>query len=675
MVFFTNYGLPGIDTDPTLWFYWAITQSLKEGVFFIHGNRFIGFPYGYDFSNIPYQTLFYDLIILLNYVLPNSTSWSTIIPLSNFFSLFTYVPTAYFTYRLALRITNHVYSAFLASIMFGFSYVFVIYGGGALGLNQIWVIPLYFWSLIRTIDNGYRTKDAILTAFIVAISFGISPYWGGYCVFFSPIFIYGMDNLDLVQRIKGSLKLYVHFTWVFICVNTEMLLSTLQFLNVSRSQNLGFAVNHIGQLIAHTYEHFIPQQDSLLHNYSQNTSYYYLGTITLILFFIYLIFFKKRNIVLLFFICFLISIFFSTNISPFYGLNDLVYKLYLRFFRAVTRLHFFSLLFIAMVAAESFRLLVTKYRKKTQMIVCIALCIFILLENYNTGVRWLVSTDMRKLSYLYSAVVKDPDVKVVISYPPYLDYNLPFPYNFMFMSQFVHGKTMVNGFDMQNPSHMRLRDKLKDLSVKTIATWQDIGVDMVMVYVYPYPVLNKQVDNLLKDKRVREVGRYVNTIDNNPYHPELENSYDIRVLKVERKLPNDYSRLIDTPQKLEVVGEYTQFGSSIFHVNFEKTGKNKISLKYPYDSRWAVISINKNLFSNKKFGISLFKSTSAWDGKINTWSLNTRENEDYYVLWITDTVRLPLILIKYIVLIIFLLYVMYSVIKKRIFPFIRRSHD
>lgn len=663
-VFFTNYGLSGIDTDPTLWFYWAIAQSFKEGTFFVHGNRFIGFPYGYDFSNIPYQTILYDLIIFINCLFPSSKGWGTIIPLSNFFSLFTYVPSAYFTYRLAHRICGNSYSAFLASIIFGFSYVFVIYGGGALALNQIWVIPLYYWSLIRTIELGYRTRDVILTAFIFAISFGISPYWGGYCFFFSPVFIYGMNNLSITQRLKGSLKLYLHFTWVFISVNTDMLLSTFQLLSVSRSKNLGFAVDHIGQLIAHMYEHFIPQHDSLLHSYSQNTSYYYLGTITLGLVFIYLIFFKKRNIIHLFFLCFVISILFSTNISPFYGLTDIVYKLYLRFFRAVTRLHFFSILFIAIVAADSFKQIVTRLSKKKQAILCILCCTLILLENCYTGARWLVSSDMRKLSYIYSAVTKDPDVKVIMNYPPFLDYNLPFPYNFMFMSQIVHGKIMVNGFDMQNPSHMNLRDKLKDLSPKTIDTWQDIGVDMLLVYVYPYPVLNDQVDDLLKDKRVREIGRYTTTIDHNPGHPEEVNKYDIRVLRIERKLPNDYSRLIGSPEKLEIAGEYTEFGNSIFHLHFDKAGRNNISLKYPYDPRWSIISIKKNLFSNNLSSIHLLRSTSAWDSKINTWSLDTSESENYYLLWTTDLLRLPSQVIKYIVIASLILYFLYVKIWK-----------
>jgi hypothetical protein len=243
-----------------------------------------------------------------------------------------------------------------------------------------------------------------------------------------------------------------------------------------------------------------------------------------------------------------------------------------------------------------------------------------------------------------------------MNYPPFLDYDLPYPLTFMFMSQIVHGKIMVNGFDMQNPSHMHLRDKLKDLSPKTIDIWQDIGVDVVMAYVSPYPLLNEQVDAVLKDKRVREIGRYVATIDHNQNHPEDVNKYDIRVLRVERRLPNDYSRLMGSPKKLVIAGEYKEFGNAIFHLDFEKVGKNNINLKYPYDARWAILPIKKNLFSNSLYNMRLFRSTSAWDGKINTWSLNTNEGENYYLLWTPDLLRLPFIFIKYIVIVIFILY-------------------
>lgn len=666
-VFSTSYGLSGIDTDATLWYYWARTHALYKGAFFAFNNSLIGFPYGFDMSSIPYKNILYDSIVLLNTYFGHDGGWRVIIMLSNFFSLFTYPLTAYFTYRMMLSISKNSYVSFVGGVIFGFSSYFLIYSGGALALNQLWLVPLYFWTLIVTIEREFKVRYIILSAFILAITFGITPYWGGYSIFFSPVILVAVGKMGLKRRLKGLVILFVIFLLVFICINGDLLISNFSFLSSNYAQSKGFVSDHFGQMIRHVYEHFIPQNRSLLHSASANNSYFYLGTISIALYFLYLLKDRKNQIANIFNVCLLISIFVSTYISSLYAVSELTYTFYLRLFRAVSRIHLYSVLFIGVVATISLKSLLQKYSRKVQLVLCLLLSLVILLENYDTHHNWLVATDMTKFERLYSDVKNDKDTKLVISYPLVATKEYPIPSNSQYIAQIHHGKTMVNGFNINNKQHMALLSELSELTPKVINKWQELGVDTVILYAKEIPGIDKKIALLLKDNRVKFIKKNTETVDSHPMNHKLDSVVDIRLLKISPKLSNAYSRIAKTPL-LSIDGDSKKLSSSIFQLHFNKIGTQTVQLNYPFHPDWRILSINKSIWADfRKLGdIRQISSISVNNGEANNWTFSNQPASNYYILWLPDLYTLPFVYLKLITISILGVYFIFLVSKKTI---------
>lgn len=651
---FTHYGLSGIDTDGTLWFYWARTRALLENTFFPFNNSLIGFPFGFDMSAIPYKNLVYDGIVFLNSLVVRDGEWSVIIFLSNLFSLLSYPITSYFAFRMLYSIVKNAPASFLGGVMFGFSFYFLRYSGGALSLNQLWVVPLYFWCLINTAKNNFQTRDILVTAFVNAITFAISPYWGGYNVFFTPIIMLGFGGLPLGSRLGKWVVVLIHFMWVFACINGEFIITHFTILSVTQANAIGYVSDYLVQAIGGVYQHFTPHNRSALFSQSLNEGYFYLGTVSLGLYFIFLIRSKRNRLITIIHLCFLISIVVSTSVGLLQGVSESIYKLYLRFFRAISRVHLYSLLFIGVIAAESFKSLASRYSKPTQIFLCTALCLFVLLENYSSEKDWLVRTDMNKLEALYSDVKENPDVSLVISYPLVEDVKYPIPTTYQYIAQMIHGKTMVNGFNVKNTQHMRLMRDLINLTPEVIDTWQDIGVDLVILYPDRIRGINEKLELLVKDERVQIVGKRSVKIDEHLVNRNSDTVVSVILLKITKKLPNEYY-IAQKSQLIELRGNYKKISSSGFQLMFNEPGKNKLTLNYPFDPRWLVISTRQGIINNitNLRDIRMVSSRSGREGKTNDWNVVVSRGNQYYLFWQPDLLSTPFIYLRIITLVLF----------------------
>lgn len=340
----TNYGMSDVDTDGTLWYFWARMFTHDHAIAFDINNLLFGYPLGFDYSFIPFYSLIYELNIFAVRLFGGSLS--AIVAISNLSSLMTYPIGAISGFLLSYYLTRNKYASFIAGLIFSFSYYHILMGRGAMSQNHIEFIPLYFLSLFYALDRK-TVATYILSALMLSIVFMSNAYFAFFCGLFSIFFVLFYQREALKNKFGVSLKYYSTLFIILFLTNINFIISQRRVFN---RQNLEILRSFIpeGQVVT-TLSFFVPSVSSWFYpiiNSGDNFMGY--GALALGLAGLFLL--RKNRLFVLLLFCFLISVLLASNIPGLFFINKL-YFLVFGMFRAVSRLNILSSLFLSLMAA------------------------------------------------------------------------------------------------------------------------------------------------------------------------------------------------------------------------------------------------------------------------------------------------------------------------------------
>ena len=271
----TQYSMPGIDTDGTMWSIWAI--NFKGGAAFI--NDLWSYPYGYDFYGVPFNNLLDSSKILFLNLLGGQ--WQYLILITNLSAILAYPFAAITMFIFAHYITRDFRASFIAGIIFGFSHYFILLGRGSLSNNHFELIPLFYLAICYAIENNSRIVLA-LGATIMAIQFGINAYWGFFAGLFTPIVFALYGEMSFKARAIQFCYFFAFSIFAIGLINyelviTQFLISKSSLATIARPPTL--LINELIPAISI----FSPPSSSWMYTWSNSNESFFLGYTALIL--------------------------------------------------------------------------------------------------------------------------------------------------------------------------------------------------------------------------------------------------------------------------------------------------------------------------------------------------------------------------------------------------------
>ncbi len=534
------YGMSDVDTDATLWFYWGqIVEHLRSGNF--QSNSLIGYPYGYDLTLIPYKIPFYSFLIWIMTWLGGTID--SIVLVSNIASLITYPITAFITYLLCLKISKGHLASMVGGVVFGFSYYFILMGRGALSLNQIWVIPLFFLGFLNYLERK-STYQLLLTHLISILAFYINPYWCFFNLLLSvPLFLlYPYKKKESKYNlVKSFLVFYGSFITLFIVTNIEYIYTNLAVLS---SRAAGLKVGRdlgVTSYLLNPASYFAFARDSVFSMTGLGDNP--LGYTSLLIAIIGLIKHRNVQVMRVFMICILITILISSNIPLLHPINELYFK-YFNIFRAVSRLNLYASLFLAILVSVTLDQFSRSYVgiRRFYCLISIIIIVMILCESQTKDPSWQQMTNIQSMRKTYERIRNDESIKSVVVYPQQLSngtYGVPAPH--MLMGQIIHGKQLVNGVDPFNEEQIRFYNKTAMLvSPPTIGYLEKSGVDTILIHDKLTNNFKEIKRRLSSDKRLQYYGAFVGDPDTDNLGNEMitanEKSRSIVVYRIRANL-------------------------------------------------------------------------------------------------------------------------------------------
>lgn len=544
---FSGYGMSDVDTDGTLWYYWARIFSSNNNIFFNNNNQILSYPFGYDFSFIPFSTFIYEIIIVFIKLLGNNID--NIITVSNIFSILTYPITAYSFYLLFNYISNNKFASFFVGLFATFSFHFILMSRGALSLNQVYFVPLFLFSLFYFLKKK-SFVSLLLSSLIFAILFGYNAYWAFFSGLFSIIIIVLYSFLYREINKKNVLHiLFYYFSLIGITLSLNFQFIIQNSYNLDKTSVVRNTLRVIipQNELLHIRDYFLPPLNSYIYQGKMIThGDTFLGYI-LLFFAISGVFFLKRKDYfknyLIFFVCFLASILFSSRIPGLTKINDIYFN-YFGIFRAVSRLSMFASFFLSLMSGYVLVYLYDKYfRNKTNIskLIFVAsmviISFLIIIEGINNDGTFKKITKIEGLKQTYEAVKNNPDIKIIAQYPMWLSNGENGnPANYQLMGQIIHNKTLVSGASPFNENQLGFYESVKDIeNFETIDILKKYKVDTIIVNKNLFIYGDNIVNYLKKDKRLTYIGEYKGEMDdgdNNPYISVNELSRDIVVFHI-----------------------------------------------------------------------------------------------------------------------------------------------
>jgi hypothetical protein len=343
--FFTHYGMPDIDSDGTMWYLWAKIFSQQHSFYFNLNNSLFGFPTGYDYSSIPLFSLIYEIGIYLARLAGGA--WSDILAFANFSTLIAYPLSAFSGFLLAYYLVRDKYAAFVAGLIFSFSYYHIMMGRGFMSTNHVEFVPLYFLSLFYALDK--KTLSAIIiSGLTLSLTFMSNVYLAFFCGLFSIFFIllYRADTFQ--EKAKIVVKYYGIVFTILLLTNINYFIS--QRLVFNRQNFVTIGRNFIAEdQTVRVISFFTPSQGNWLYPFS-NSGNNFMGYAALGLGLVGLYLLKKNKLYFLLFVSFLISVLLASNIPGLFFINKIYFRIF-GMFRAVSRLNILSSLFLSLMAA------------------------------------------------------------------------------------------------------------------------------------------------------------------------------------------------------------------------------------------------------------------------------------------------------------------------------------
>lgn len=646
----THYGMPDVDSDGTMRYFWARLFTEKNKINFNLNNLFASYPFGYDVSYIPSFSLIYEITIrLVDFF---GFSWRTILLVVNTSLIFAYTSTAFFTFLLAYYLTRSKFASLISGFIFGFSFYFILMGRVYISQNQLEFIPLYFLSLFYYLDKK-NSRSLILSGLAFTLIFLVNSY----LAFFSLIFSFPVILLYKKEQIKEKAwTIFLYYSIVLglgTLMNINFVYQQLYIFNPTLLKMAGKVFVPEKQVVD-LLTFFVPSVNNFLYKdigFGNN----FLGYTSLIVGLSGMVFIKriKKYAILLF--CFLLSILLASNIPSLFFLNELYFKFFSAF-RAVSRFNIFSSLFLSLMAALSVKYFLTEYKiyfnKKKLTIayaVLVIVCLLIILEGLNLDQTWKRTTDFSKIAALYDPIKNNRDIKVIAGYPMKLSNGTNgSPPNYELLGQIIHGKSLVGGLDPFSIKAAEYFNSVKDIEKsETIDNLSKNGVDTVIIYKGLLNNSKNIIANLKVDNRLNYIGDYRADYDDGPYLSANDLARNFAVFQIKDVVVNNKNKVNNKVIIKNLSGgssEYTKSSGTKYEVILKDINtKIDLILDEPYSEKWRMYPGKKNflrdlsylyrkgVFENTHMRADIYKNSWTIDPnyiKQNFTKENYKQNPD-----------------------------------------------
>ena len=320
------YGMSGVDTDGSFWYYW-MKNFADVNLINFNLNNFLTYPFGYDLYYIPFSNIHGVGGIVPFLIKFFDISTSNLAFLSNLSIFLSYPVVAIITYFLSLHLTKNRFAAFCSGTIFAFSYFFILMGRGSLSHNHIEFIPLFFLFLFLYLDTK-KNYLFLLSVLSFALLLHINAYWAFFCGIFS-IFILFFYVISGRFKLIEVTKFYFVLLIITSLLNFNFIMQNIYTLN-SELLKLAGKTFVVEKQLSNALALFSPSKESFLYGnfIDYNNRGIFLGYMAVIISFLGLFFNRKNKLYLLFFICFLFSILLMSFIPAFSPINELYFKFF-----------------------------------------------------------------------------------------------------------------------------------------------------------------------------------------------------------------------------------------------------------------------------------------------------------------------------------------------------------
>lgn len=507
----THYGLPDVDTDGTFWYLWNSSQNQINKTPF-NPNVYLTYPYGFETSYIPFESLIYDIIISILKII--GPTIQNIIFVTNISTILSYPIAGLCMYLLSYYITKRELPSFVAGLIFSFSYYHVLMGRGSLSLNHTFFIPLYYLFILRYLENK-KVGDAIITGLIIGLAFKANAYWAFFSVLISiPPSLYFILQKQKRILIKEALVLLFSILAFLIPLNFSFIKKQLYNFDRNLRKTAGREVNLSAELVPTI---LLLKPSSVL--YSAGTkSDLYLGYVPIFLGFMYITSrLHKSNPRLKGFyyfslLGFVVSLALQTKVATNAWLNNIYFQLF-GAFRAVSRINVLSSMFLAVMASINLTTIIERDKRVPSYVAMMLISVLVIMDGLNRDRSWRKMGSIIGLNEHYSFIRDDSRIESLAVYPMHLSNgDTGFPRNYQLLAQIVHQKKVVGGLSAFQKGAREYHEKIKNpLSTLAINTLENAGVDAIMIY---YERTGNRVTYFLKrNEKLTYAGRFVNKYD------------------------------------------------------------------------------------------------------------------------------------------------------------------
>jgi hypothetical protein len=584
----THYGMPDIDTDGGLWYQWyEIYNAENNHLFYI--TTLISYPYGFDFTFLPFSNLVYSMqIFFLKHLL--GFSWPNLILITNISSLVTYPLSALGASLLGYYLTKNKWASLITGLIFSFSFYHVHMARGQMSINHIEFIPFYFLSLFYFL-NKRNVFSLALSALTFAILFTADAYYAFFSGILSVVVILLYNSAPFLQKIKTFLCYYPVLLVVLVLVNFNFFITNYYLFNSTQAIATGRNSIPKNELVSVLY-YFVPQPFSLLGTYVPALSYILFIIIPFIAF-SGLVFLKKSRLYITLLGCFLTAMVTSAYIQELYWLNELYFRFF-GIFRGVARMilpaYLFIGLMVGLVIAEFAK---TKQSKKINNTIIhttyISLIIIIILNSLNVDETWHRKSDFSKDAALYEEIKNNENIKVIATYPMTQgDVVSGCPETYQIKAQIIHNKSYACGASPFQPEAQEHYKKISDINDKeTIDYLIEHNIDTISIS-------NKLMKNsesinmrLINDPKVEFVGRYTAEPDEG-YISTTDRARDISVYQLAEVVEsnkNPTPLFYSTNENVEII--YEKISSEKYVLSLKNLDKNSdIIFNFPFSEKF-----------------------------------------------------------------------------------------
>jgi hypothetical protein len=270
-----------------------------------------------------------------------------------------------------------------------------------------------------------------------------------------------------------------------------------------------------------------------------------------------------------------------------------------------------------------------KNQKSIGMLFYIVICVmgFIVIhESMTRDLFWKKVTDISPFEAAYEKLKRDKEIKVVAHYPMMVQGGENgVPFNFIFMAQLFHEKTVVNGIDPFNTESIEFQRKIKSLTHNgVINILRNTGVDMLILHddLYTQKELLEIKLHLYTDPAISYYGGYQGDFDKviviDPKSGRKlismnEKSRKISMYRIQRKVTNNQDKS-NEPLYIEKKSPYLY--------SIQIPTKRAIDLQIAHPHSWSLYTdVNENQ--------ARWAGTNWWISAMSSW--NTKQSVTRYI--------------------------------------------